>query len=83
MLGHGKQNNAALIFFALSIITVLDNVLNSETSWAYGDGYGSVFRSVNGAGVVPVFGVDDKIDADQIFKDALKRRQEKRQKPAG
>jgi len=80
LLGPGKQNNAALVFFALSIVTVLDNLVNGENSWAYGDTFGVVFRSVNGAGIVPVFGVDDKIDADQIFKDTLRRKKEKRAK---
>ena len=72
ILGSGKRNNAALVFFALSVVTVLDHMVNSESSWAYGELSGALFRSVGGAGIVPVFGVDDKIDADQIFKDVMK-----------
>jgi len=79
LLGPGKRNNAALIFFALSAVTVLDYLVNNESSWAYGERTGTVFRSVGGAGVVPLFGVDNKLDADQIFKDSMKQREEKRQ----
>ena len=74
LLGPGKRNNAALIFFALSTATVLDHLVNSETSWAYSERPSALFRSVNDAGVVPVFGIDTKLDADQIFKDAMKKR---------
>jgi hypothetical protein len=79
LLGPGKQNNAALIFFALSVITVLDILVNSESSWAY-DNNGIVFRSVGGEGAVPVFGVDERVDADQIFKRSLKNREPKEPK---
>ena len=80
LLGHGKQNNAALIFFALSVITVLDYLINNENSWAYSDRSVVVFRSVNGDGVVPMFGVDNKLDADQIFRDVMKHKEEELKK---
>ena len=83
LLGHGKRNNAALIFFALSTVTVLDYLVNNESSWAYSERPGALFRSVNGTGVVPMFGVDNKLDADQIFRDVMKRKEEDRQKPQG
>ena len=74
LLGQEKRNNAALIFFALSAVIVLDTLLNDENSWAYAeDRPSAIFRSVNGEGVIPVFGVDDKIDADKLFRDSLKR----------
>jgi len=76
LLGHGKRNNAALVFFALSALTVMDYLVNSESSWAYGERTGALFRSVGDAGVVPLFGVDNKLDADQIFKDSLKHRED-------
>jgi len=69
-----KRNNTALIFFALSVVTVLDNLLNNENSWAYGQTVGPLFRSVNNQGVTPVFGVDNKLDADKIFKESLKKK---------
>jgi len=74
LLGPGKRNNAALIFFALSVTTVLDCLLNAESSWAYSDQGGALFRSANNDGMTPLFGVDIKLDADQIFKDTLKQR---------
>jgi len=69
-----KRNNTVLIFFALSVVTVLDNLLNNENSWAYGDKAGPFFRSENNLGVTPVFGVDNKLDADKIFKESLKKK---------
>ena len=80
LLGSGKRNNAALVFFALSVATVLDYLINSEASWAYSDRTGAMFRSVGDAGVVPMFGVDNKIDADQIFKDVMKQKEEAKHK---
>jgi len=80
LLAPGKRNNAVLVFFALSTITILDNLINSETSWAYNNDSVCLFRSLNGDGHTPIFGVDEKIDADQLFKNTLKKRQEKQQK---
>jgi hypothetical protein len=82
LLASGKRNNAALVFFALSAATALDNLVNNEFSWAYGDRSGVIFRSVNNEGVRPMFGVDNKLDADQIFKDTLKQKEGERQKSA-
>jgi len=73
ILTPDKRNNTALIFFALSVVTVLDNLLNNENSWAYGQNVGPIFRSENNKGVTPVFGVDNKLDADKIFKESLKQ----------
>jgi hypothetical protein len=75
LLPPNKRNNTAIIFFALSVITVLDNLLNNESSWAYGDKVGPVFRSVNNLGVTPVFGVDNKLDADKIFKEEMRKKE--------
>jgi hypothetical protein len=80
MLAPSKRNNAVLVFFALSTITILDNLINSETSWAYGNDAVCLFRSLHGDGSTPIFGIDEKVDADQIFKNTLKKRQEKQQK---
>ncbi|MDR0456154.1 MAG: hypothetical protein LBH20_05675 [Treponema sp.] len=78
LLPPAKRNNAVLVFFALSTATVLDNLLNSESSWAYdNDNADILFRSVNGEGNTPVFGVEEKVDADQIFRNSLKQRQQK------
>ncbi|MDR0315811.1 MAG: hypothetical protein LBH97_02800 [Treponema sp.] len=82
LLAPAKRNNAAVVFFALSTATVLDNIINSETSWAYGDRPGPLFRSVNGEGIIPVFGTDDKLDADKIFANSLKQKEAERKKSA-
>jgi hypothetical protein len=80
ILGPGKRNNSVLIFFALSIMTLLDNLLNGENSWAYSNDNVVLFRSLNNDGSTPLFGVSEKIDADQIFKNAIKQKEEKPQK---
>jgi hypothetical protein len=77
MLGTSKRNNSVLIFFALSVMTLLDNLLNGETSWAYNNDNAVLFRSLNNDGSTPLFGVSDKIDADQIFKNAMKQKEGK------
>ena len=77
ILGQGRRTNAALVFFALSAATVLDYLVNSESSWAYSERSGVLFRSVDDQGIVPMFGVDTKVDADQIFKDAMKQKEQK------
>jgi hypothetical protein len=73
MLPPEKRINASLVFFSLSAITVLDYIINNETSWAYGSRPGPLFRSVKGEGITPQFGVDEKLDADQIFRESLKK----------
>lgn len=75
LLAPGKRNYASLVFFSLSVATVLDNLINDENSWAYSDRSGLLFRSVNGDGVIPMFGVNNKLDADQIFKDEMKKKE--------
>jgi hypothetical protein len=75
LLSPQKRNNASLVYFTLSIVTVLDYFLNNEESWAYESMKGPLFRSKNGEGVIPQFGVDNKIDADGLFKQVMKERQ--------
>jgi len=78
LLGPGKRNNVHLLFFTLSAVTVLDHLVNSESSWAYDkQSSSSLFRSVDGEGVIPMFGVSKKLDADQIFKDVIKQNRNK------
>ncbi|MCL2802134.1 MAG: hypothetical protein FWD28_10285 [Treponema sp.] len=73
MLPPEKRMNATLIFFSLSAVTVLDYIVNNENSWAYGGRPGPLFRSVKNEGITPVFGVDEKLDADQMFKDSIRK----------
>ncbi|MCL2191321.1 MAG: hypothetical protein FWB79_04980 [Treponema sp.] len=80
LLGPSKRNNVHLIFFTLAAVTVLDCLVNSESSWAYDRQIPPhLFRSVDGEGAVPMFGVDEKIDADRIFKDVLRQSKIKQQ----
>ena len=79
LLAPKARNNAALIYFSLAVTTVLDHLLNNEKSWAYGSRPGPLFRSVNGEGAVPLTGVDNRIDADGIFKQTLKQRQKSKE----
>jgi hypothetical protein len=67
-----KRTNASLLFYTLAVTVVLDNLVNDDTSWAYNEHSASLFRSVSDAGVTPVFGVDERIDTETIFKQSLK-----------
>jgi hypothetical protein len=73
LLSGKKRNNAALIFFTLSTVVVLDNLINNEESWAYAGPVGPFFRSLNGEGVIPTPGVDVNVDAEELFKQSLKK----------
>ncbi|MDR2211385.1 MAG: hypothetical protein LBO65_08000 [Spirochaetaceae bacterium] len=75
LLAPKKRNNSSLIYFTLAVTVALDHLLNNEDSWAYERASGFLFRSENGEGVRPLFGVDTKVDTEQIFKQALKKRQ--------
>jgi len=70
-----RKRNATLIFFSLSVVTVMDYLINNENSWFYANRPGPLFRSVRDEGIIPIFGVDKKLDADKIFRDSLKKSQ--------
>jgi hypothetical protein len=74
LLGDKKRHNASLVFFTLAVVVVLDYIVNHEDSWAYAERSSTLFRSMNGEGVVPLRGVDTEIDSEGIFKRALKGR---------
>jgi hypothetical protein len=76
LLSDKAKNNASLIFFTLAVTAVLDYLVNSEDSWAYGSSRpGFLFRSVDGEGIRPLTGVDTRVDVDGIFKKMLKQRE--------
>jgi hypothetical protein len=77
LLNPNKKNNASLVLFSLDIATVLDYLVNDEGSWAYNPPSNLLFRSVNGEGAIPQFGVDEKINADAIFKQMIRERNAK------
>jgi hypothetical protein len=74
LLGPAQRNNASLVFFTLAVVTVLDHLMNNEASWAYETRSGPLFRSVDGEGIMPLFGVETKIDAEVIFKQMIRQR---------
>ena len=74
LLPPEKRNNSILIFFALSTATLLDNLLNSETSWAYDDNSVTLFRSNNDDGSTPLFGIEKRIDTEAIFRDSIRKK---------
>ncbi|MDR2534445.1 MAG: hypothetical protein LBD29_00255 [Treponema sp.] len=81
LLSPNKRNNASLVYFTLSVVTVLDYLVNNNDSWAYENNGSPLFRSKDDAGFIPQFGVDDKIDADALFKEVMKeRKKEKKEK---
>jgi hypothetical protein len=82
LLGAKKKNNASLIYFTLAVTTVLDHLVNNENSWAYDNRPGPLFRSIDGEGIMPLFGVETKIDADLIFRQVTKQKERVRQKEA-
>jgi hypothetical protein len=73
MLPQERKINATLIFFSLSVITVMDYLINNENSWFYANNSRPLFRSVKDEGIIPIFGVDEKLDADKIFKESLRK----------
>jgi hypothetical protein len=81
LLPPKKRNNAMLVLFSLSVAAVLDHLVNNESSWAYDGRSGPLFRSVNNEGIRPLFGVDAKLDADAIFRQTVKLRQQEQKKP--
>ena len=74
LLPQEKRINATLIFFTLSTVALLDYIVNSENSWAYGNSSAPLFRSIRNEGITPLFGVDERLDAEKIFMDSLKKR---------
>ena len=74
LLSPERKINASLIFFSLSAVTVLDFIVNNENSWSYGSRPGPLFRSVRDEGIIPVFGVDEKVDTDKLFRESLKKK---------
>jgi hypothetical protein len=75
LLPPKKRNNASLVFFTLAVTVLLDHLINDEDSWAYNQKAGFLFRSENGEGIRPLFGVENKIDTEAIFRQVLRKRQ--------
>ncbi|MCL2007067.1 MAG: hypothetical protein FWG77_03190 [Treponema sp.] len=76
----GKQkNNASLLYFCLAVASVLDYLMNNENSWAYSSNRNSpLFRSVDDEGLIPLTGVDKRINADEVFKHVQRQKQKQK-----
>ncbi|OHE70466.1 MAG: hypothetical protein A2Z99_12780 [Treponema sp. GWB1_62_6] len=71
-----RKTNAALVYYALSTVIALDSLMNDDAGWAYADPAPCLFRSVDGLGSKPIFGVDERVDADAVFRKSLKAKRE-------
>jgi hypothetical protein len=72
LLGQKNKNNASLVLITYAVATILDYFENNEASWAYKAPSEALFRSKDGMGAVPQFGVDTLLNADAIFKQTIK-----------
>lgn len=72
--GSKRKTNAALVFFTLSAVSILDQIINEKSGYAYAEPAVCPYRSVDGEGGKPVFGVDERVDAEALFKQSLKAR---------
>ena len=70
-----RRTNAALVFFTLSVVSVLDYLLNDPSSWAYLEREYYPFRSVDGRGNKALYGTEGDIDTMYLFREALRMRQ--------
>jgi hypothetical protein len=73
LLPPKRQNNATLIFFSLAFSTVLDHLVNDENSWAYRESSHIISRNMHG---IPPLNEDKKIDAEALFKESIRQREE-------
>ncbi|MDR1466717.1 MAG: hypothetical protein LBI40_03765 [Treponema sp.] len=72
LLGPKNRNNASLVLITYAVATILDYFENNDESWAYKAPSSALFRSKDGMGAVPQFGVDTLLNADAIFKQTIK-----------
>lgn len=74
MFPQERKINATLILFSLSVVTVMDSLINNENSWFYTNRSGVFFRSFKDEGIIPIFGIDERVDADKLFRESLKKK---------
>jgi hypothetical protein len=77
LLPEKQQTNISLIFFTLAVCSVLDDHLNNQQSPAYSFDKDIIFRTVNNAGTEPVFWIEKRDDADELFRHSLTRKKGK------
>jgi hypothetical protein len=71
LLGKENRTNVSLVYYALSVLSVLDYFLNSANSWAYKTNTDKLFRSQDDSGLIPQPPPETAIDADAIFKQSI------------
>jgi hypothetical protein len=67
LLDKKNRSNVSLVFYTISVISVLDYFLNNPDSWAYRTNPDKLFRSLDSKGLEPAV-APAAIDADAIFK---------------
>jgi hypothetical protein len=83
LLGKEQRTNVSLIYYTLSVLSVLDYFLNNANSWAYKSNMAKLFRSSDADGLVPEPPPEKSVDADEIFNryiETLKARNASRNK---
>jgi hypothetical protein len=73
LLDKGNRTNVSLIYYTLSVLTVLDYFLNNPNSWAYQTNTEKLFRSSDPDGLVPESLPEKAIDAEAIFKQSIEK----------
>jgi hypothetical protein len=68
LLGKEHRTNVSLIYYTISVLSVLDYFLNNANSWAYKTNTAKLFRSSDADGLVPESLPEKTIDAEAIFK---------------
>jgi hypothetical protein len=73
LLSKDHRTNVSLIYYTMSVLSVLDYFLISSDSWAYKTNSAKLFRSSDADGLVPEPPPERNIDADAIFKRHIER----------
>jgi hypothetical protein len=73
LLGKENRINVSLIYYTLSVLTVLDYLINNPNSWAYQTNTSKLFRSSDSDGIFPESLPERPINADEIFRRSIEK----------
>jgi hypothetical protein len=73
LLGKENRTNISLIYYTLSVLTVLDYFINNPNSWAYQTNTAKLFRSSDAEGLLPESLPEAFIDADAVFMRSIEK----------
>ncbi|MDR1230996.1 MAG: hypothetical protein LBK61_06305 [Spirochaetaceae bacterium] len=73
LLGKESRTNVSLIYYAISVLSVLDYLINNPNSWAYQANTAKLFRSSDTNGIFPESPPERHIDADEIFRRSIEK----------